>query len=265
MGSSLSERAYPLSLWHETTPTDWTPRPAAGRRHRGGRGDRRRRLHRSLDGALPGRGRPVAADRGGRGRGGRLRRVGAQRRLVLGAVPRVAEPRWPGWPGRTAALAQHAAMRDSVDEVARVCCGRGHRRPAGQGRHRRAWPAAGRSGRAPSAEVEDAREWGRGEDDLALLDAGAAAARLRATRHARGDVHPGLRGAAPRPAGPRAGRGRGAARGADRGAHARHGDRARPGADDPRAWCARRTSCGRPRGTRPGCRARGGRWRRSTR
>jgi Lrp/AsnC family transcriptional regulator for asnA, asnC and gidA len=59
----------------------WRPR-----RRRGGRG---RRLHGSVDGVLP---RSIPAGRACRGRGqrgGGLRRVGPQRRLVLGAVPAV--------------------------------------------------------------------------------------------------------------------------------------------------------------------------------
>ena len=100
------------SLWHDTAPpaTDWTPRPRCRRRRRR-RGDRRRRLHRALDGLLPGRGRPVAADRGARGRDRRLRRLRPQRRLVLGAVPGLAATRWPrlGDRGRRAGPARRDA------------------------------------------------------------------------------------------------------------------------------------------------------------
>ena len=95
---------------------------AARRRRRGRRGDRRRRLHRALDGLLPRRGRPVAADRGGRGGGRRLRRLGAQRRLVLGAVPGLAAAL-----ARMAARTPRASRRDarSVDEVLRVAAAEG--------------------------------------------------------------------------------------------------------------------------------------------
>ena len=48
--------------------------------------------------------------------------------------------------------------------------------------------------------------WGRGEDDLRLLDADEATADARGDRHRRGDVHPGLRGHPPAAAGARAGR-----------------------------------------------------------
>ena len=134
--STCSQASYAgLSLWHETTPTDWTPRPPLD-------GDV------EADVAIVGagytglwtayylaRGRPDAADRGARGGGGRVRRLRAQRRLVLGAVPGLAAS--ADGCGPRAALAQHAAMRASVDEVGRVAARRGHRLPLRQGRHHR--------------------------------------------------------------------------------------------------------------------------------
>ncbi len=107
-----------------------------------------------------------------------LRRLRAQRRLVLGALPRLARhPRRAARPGsrphgRAGALAQHAAMRATVDEVVRAAAAEGidahvakggtdrpgpHARPAdpcpGRGRarprlgSRRGRPAAARPGR----------------------------------------------------------------------------------------------------------------------
>ena len=64
------------------------PRPSLGSRHRRRRRDRRRRLHRALDRVRARPAGPDAADRGARGRDRRLRRVGPQRRLVLGPVRR---------------------------------------------------------------------------------------------------------------------------------------------------------------------------------
>jgi glycine/D-amino acid oxidase-like deaminating enzyme len=95
--------------------------------------------------------------------------------LFPAALPTLAEEA-----GREAALAQHAAMRATVDEVARVAAAEGidaHMAKGGTvvlARNRAQWTRARR-------EVEAARAWGRGEDDLRLLDRGRAAAVLRAT------------------------------------------------------------------------------------
>ncbi|WP_246456078.1 NAD(P)/FAD-dependent oxidoreductase [Nocardioides mesophilus] len=86
--------------------------------------------------------------------------------------------RLPG-SGREAALAQHRAMRATVDEVLRVAA------------VERIDAAAHKGGtvvvaRSPAqlasarAEVAAARTWGRGEDDLVLLDEAAARRRLDA-------------------------------------------------------------------------------------
>ena len=57
---------------------------------------------------------------------------------------------------------------------------RGHRRPLRQGRHDHAGPLPAQLARA-RAEVDDARSWGRGEDDVRLLDADEARDALAAT------------------------------------------------------------------------------------
>jgi glycine/D-amino acid oxidase-like deaminating enzyme len=82
---------------------------------------------------------------------------------------------------RSAALAQHQAMRGSVDEVLRVATEEGidaHGAKGGTISLARSEPQWARA----RAEVEHARSWGRGEDDLRLLDAGEAQAVLAATR-----------------------------------------------------------------------------------
>src|SRR4051812_22526735 len=81
---------------------------------------------------------------------------------------------------REGALAQHRAMRRTVDEVARAAAAEGIDAQLAKGgtialaRSRAQWTRARR-------EVAEARAWGRGEDDLRLLDASEAAAVLRAT------------------------------------------------------------------------------------
>ena len=69
---------------------------------------------------------------------------------------------------RDAALAQHRAMRETVDEVARVAAAEGIDAHVARGgtvalaRNRAQWQRA-------KAEVADARTWGRDEDDVRLL------------------------------------------------------------------------------------------------
>ncbi|WP_242680042.1 FAD-binding oxidoreductase [Nocardioides sp. IC4_145] len=81
--------------------------------------------------------------------------------------------------GRDAALAQHRAMRATVDEVARTAAAEGidcHLAKGGTvvvARNRAQWARA-------RAEVAAARTWGRGEDDLRLLDGREATGVLRA-------------------------------------------------------------------------------------
>jgi glycine/D-amino acid oxidase-like deaminating enzyme len=82
---------------------------------------------------------------------------------------------------RTAALAQGAAMRASVDEVLAAAAEEGIDAQAAKGgtivlaRSDAQWARA-------RAEVDDARSWGRGEDELRLLDAGEATRVLAGTR-----------------------------------------------------------------------------------
>ncbi|MEI5675784.1 MULTISPECIES: NAD(P)/FAD-dependent oxidoreductase [unclassified Nocardioides] len=86
-----------------------------------------------------------------------------------------------GTTGRAAALAQHAAMRATVDEVVRVA-GTEHLdadvAKAGTVVLARSRAQLSRA----RAEVAHARSWGRGDDDLRLLDRGEADAVLRGSR-----------------------------------------------------------------------------------
>ncbi|MDN4471444.1 NAD(P)/FAD-dependent oxidoreductase [Demequina zhanjiangensis] len=82
--------------------------------------------------------------------------------------------------GRDAALAQHAAMRASVDEVIRASIAAGI--DAGLAKGGTVVLARSEAQEASArAEVEEARRWGRGPDELVWLDADDARARLAAT------------------------------------------------------------------------------------
>ena len=83
--------------------------------------------------------------------------------------------------GREGALAQHAAMRASIDEVVRVAAAEGidaHVAKSGTITLARSGPQWERA----RHEVAAARTWGRDETDVRLMDAGETATRLRATR-----------------------------------------------------------------------------------
>ena len=82
---------------------------------------------------------------------------------------------------RQAAIAQHAAMRGSVDEVVRIS--EGEHIDAGVTKGGTITLARSEAQLARArAEVDHARGWGRGDDDVRLLDAGEADSVLRATR-----------------------------------------------------------------------------------
>ena len=80
---------------------------------------------------------------------------------------------------RERALAQHAAMRASVDEVIAVADAEGIDADIAKGGTIVVARTAPQLERA-TAEVQDARAWGRGEDDIVLLDEAAARAHLNA-------------------------------------------------------------------------------------
>ena len=81
--------------------------------------------------------------------------------------------------GRERALAQHAAMRASVDEVIAAAKAEGIDADIAKGGTIVVARTAPQLERA-KAEVDDARSWGRGEDDIVYLDEAAARSRLNA-------------------------------------------------------------------------------------
>ncbi len=81
---------------------------------------------------------------------------------------------------RAGAIAQHAAMRATVDEVVRVVGAEGIDAGLGHGGTITLARTPAQVARA-HAEVEHARSWGRDEDDLRWLDTAGADAVLRAT------------------------------------------------------------------------------------
>jgi glycine/D-amino acid oxidase-like deaminating enzyme len=169
-----------LSLWHETAPGDWSPRPGLP-------GDR------DADVAIVGAGftglwtalylaraepslRIVVVEAETAGFGASGRNGGWASALFPSSHASVAKRS-----SREGALAQHQAMRDSVDEVLRAAESEGIDAHAAKGgtislaRTQAQWARA-------RAEVEDARSWGLGEDALRLLDAEEATDVLAATR-----------------------------------------------------------------------------------
>jgi glycine/D-amino acid oxidase-like deaminating enzyme len=172
-----------LSLWHDTVDTDWTPRPGLD-------GDA------EADVAIVGAGftglwtayylaeadpalRIVVLEAETAGFGASGRNGGWCSALFPASLDTLA-----GYAGRDAALAQHRAMRETVDEVARVTAAEGIDAQVAKGgtislaRSRAQW-------RRARAEVAAARRWDRGDDDLRLLDRHEATAVLRVTVHER--------------------------------------------------------------------------------
>ena len=133
-------------------------------------------------------GRPDAADRGARGRDRRVRRLRSQRRLVLGAVPRLAGlARRAGRDRAATPRPQTAAMRDSDRRGRAGRRRRGHRRALPPAAARSSGPHAGPSWPAARAEVDRRTSWGDTEDELRLLDADRGAA-IRGRCHGRASV-----------------------------------------------------------------------------
>ena len=196
MGCPLSQDLRTLSLWHETTPDAWTPRaPLPGSR--------------DADIAIVGAGftglwtalylaradpslriTVLEAETAGFGASGR--NGGWCSALFPASLESLAKRS-----SRSDALALHAAMRHSVDEVMQSAAAEGidaHMAKGGTislARSRPQWARA-------ESDVRDARRWGRGEDELRLLDAAEATAVLAGT-HVRGAtytpdcaaIHPG--------------------------------------------------------------------------
>jgi glycine/D-amino acid oxidase-like deaminating enzyme len=168
-----------LSLWHDTVDTDWTPRPALD-------GDT------DVDVAIAGAGftglwtayylaraepslriTVLEAETAGFGASGR--NGGWCSALFPASLPSLAARS-----SREAALSQHRAMRETVDEVADAAAAEGIDADLAKGgtvvlaRNRAQWQRA-------RAEVAEARHWGRGQDDLRLLDRDEALGVARAT------------------------------------------------------------------------------------
>lgn len=184
MGCALSGYAG-LSLWHETADTDWTPRPPLP----GGR---------DVDVAIVGGGltglwtayylaeadptlRIAVLEAEVAGFGASGRNGGWCSALFPASPDSLAAMAGGGDAGRRAALAQHAAMRATVDEVARAAAAEGIDAQFAKGgtvvlaRSRAQWKRA-------RAEVAHARSWGRGDDDLRLLDRDEATRTLHGSR-----------------------------------------------------------------------------------
>ena len=171
------------------------------------------------------RARPGAADRDPRGRDRRLRRVRAQRRMVLGAVPgdasRPSPPRSDG-SGRSPSTPRCASRSP------RWC---------GSPRPRASTPTSPRAGRSCwPARARSCTARARRRHEAARVRPGRRPARRRrrpapAQRHrrARRHLHPALRGDAAGEAGAWARRRRRGARRTHLRAHAGHADRARGG------------------------------------
>jgi glycine/D-amino acid oxidase-like deaminating enzyme len=173
-----------LSLWHDTAGDDWVPRDPLP-------GDLR------ADVAVVGAGytglwtayyllredptlRVVVLEKETAGFGASGRNGGWASALFPASLDKVA-----ALPGSSPedALALHAAMRDSVDEVGRAAAAEGidaHFQKGGTISLARTRAQL----RSARAHVEHAREWGRDEDDIRLLSATEAGERLAAT-----DVH----------------------------------------------------------------------------
>jgi glycine/D-amino acid oxidase-like deaminating enzyme len=179
VGRSLSVPYAGLSLWHATAGDPWVPRAPLD-------GDR------EVDVAIVGAGFTglwtayylAEADPGLRvavlesevaGFGASGRNGGWCSALFPASAATLA-----GLGGREGALAQHAAMRATVDEVVRVAAAEGidaHVAKGGTITLARSAPQWQRA----QQEVAAARTWGRDETDVRLWEAGETTARLRAT------------------------------------------------------------------------------------
>jgi glycine/D-amino acid oxidase-like deaminating enzyme len=187
VGCALSRRAEGpdphyerLSLWHDTVDTDWTPRapldgPAEADVAIVGAGFTGLWTAHYLAEADPEL-RIVVLEAETAGFGASGRNGGWCSALFPASLTTLA-----GYADRAGALAQHRAMRETVDEVARVAAAEGIDAQLAKGgtialaRSRAQWSRA-------RAEVAEARTWDRGEDDVRLLDQQEATAILRGSR-----------------------------------------------------------------------------------
>ncbi len=195
MGRALSvtdagpDRYRALSLWHETAADDWTPRPPLPEST-------------EVDVAIVGAGftglwtayylavaspglRVVVLEREVAGFGASGRNGGWCSALFPTSAAHVARAADAGpggsGSGRDAALRMLRAMRETVVEVGRVTDAEGIDAHYERGGTLSLARDAAQLRRL-RAEVDEAREWGVGPDDLALLDADAASQLCDATR-----------------------------------------------------------------------------------
>ncbi|GAB2750835.1 NAD(P)/FAD-dependent oxidoreductase [Nocardioides pakistanensis] len=186
MGRALNHdpaagRYRSLSLWHETAGDDWVPREALSRDQR-------------VDVAIVGAGftglwtayyllradptlKVAVLEKEVAGFGASGRNGGWTSALFPASLDKVAA--LPG-SDRDAALALHAAMRATVDEVGRAAAAEGIDAHFAKGGTISLARSAAQL-RSARAEIQHARSWGRGDDDLRLLSADDARARLAAT------------------------------------------------------------------------------------
>lgn len=168
-----------LSFWHETAGDEWTPRePLPG--------------DRAVDVAVVGAGltglwtayylarrdpslRVMVLEKEVAGFGASGRNGGWCSALFPATVGRLARRYGP-----TAAVGQHRAMQATVDEVGSVAAAEGIECSWRKGGTVSLARSPAQLARA-KAEVEDARRWGFGPDDLRLLDAAEARDRVGAT------------------------------------------------------------------------------------
>src|SRR4051794_19912440 len=177
-GTYLTSSYRTLSLWHETTPTDWGPRPAL-------------QDDVEADVAIVGAGltglwtayylaradpslRIVVLESEVAGFGASGRNGGWCSALFPAPVEWLAR-RY----GKQRAVAQHRAMQGTVDEVGRAAAAEGIDAGFTKGGTVVVARTPVQLDRA-AAEVADARRWGFGEDDLALLGRDEARERLAA-------------------------------------------------------------------------------------
>ena len=177
IASNVNPHWERLSLWHDTADTDWTPRPALA-------GDT------EADVAIVGAGftglwtayylaeadpslRIVVLEAETAGYGASGRNGGWCSALFPASLGTLA-----GMADRDAALAQHRAMRETVDEVVRVAAAEGIDADIAKGGTISLARSRAQLRRA-RAEVADARAWGRDEDDVRLLDTAEARSVLR--------------------------------------------------------------------------------------
>ena len=211
MGCALSRRPTPACrCWHETAADRLDAAAAAAR-------VTSTSTSRSSAPATPASGPRTTSPRPTRRCGSRCSRprspASARPGATAAGARRSSRPRCAtlaALPGSAATARSPSTPRCAPPSTrsARVAAAEGIDAHFAQGRHDRRSPARGAQLARARAEVADARAWGRGEDDLRLLDAARGRARCCAATDALGATYtPDCAADPPGPAGPRAGRG----------------------------------------------------------